>query len=315
MMNEDDLATRAERAAKAHNEAVARATEAEEAYAKARADYAVNPTEPGGAAVFRTRDAAELARARRQHFEAALAAVQAEVEAAEVARIAAEAEVERVAEAARRVELRREASLASYQARTCDAVDTVLAAEAKMREALAHIEGEFARSQALARELRALGEDVPPLDVLHVLGPILAKRLASGLGSAALVERHLNESLRHPVYVPGGAEGTVSTAFLLQSFLATFDPKCGSVSPAAELALAEELEARLSARTYVEADEAVKELRNRRAEEARAAKAQEAARAAAGDDDVVPVHGPGFFGRALAFLSPVTPTDDKPAAS
>lgn len=247
METNTNLETRLARATADHDAAAETARAATVAHEEARAEYVANPNDAAGAAVLRARDAAQLANDRLAHLRDVRDAAQGELDAY---RAAMEAEAARVARAARLAELRETASIEAHRARIASSVAAIVEGEKAIREGLAVIAASYAESNAAAAELRAEGEDMPKLDELHVLGPVLEAR-----GSVRL---DLNP-LRYMAFEPSR---------VLASF-DIFDPKDGGSLAGHEERLRKELALRLSARTLDDANALV-----RRAEEERVAQVE-----------------------------------------
>ena len=249
--NTSALETRLARATADHDAAAETARAATGAHEEARAEYVANPNDAAGAAVLRARDAAQLANDRLAHLRDVRDAAQGELDAY---RAAMEAEAARVARAARLAELRETASIEAHRARIASSVAAIVEGEKAIREGLAVIAASYAESNAAAAELRAEGEDMPKLDGLHVLGPVLEAR-----GSVRLDLNPLRYMASEPSRV---------VQSLLGSF-DIFDPKDGGSLAGHEERLRKELALRLSARTLDDANALV-----RRAEEERVAQVE-----------------------------------------
>ncbi len=247
MKNENDLEARLARTSTDHAAAADIAKAATDAHDKARAEYVANPTDAAGAVVLRTRDAAELANARLAHAQGIRDAAQADLDGyratIEAARLEAEAEAARVARLAHLDELREKASIEAHRARIASAVLAIVEGEKAIRAGLAAIASSYGESNAAAAELRAEGEDVPKLDELHVLGPVLAAR-----GSVRL---DLNP-LRYLAFDPSGP------AKVLLSGFEVLEPKDAGTVAGHEERLRSDLSLRLSARTLAEGDDLVR---------------------------------------------------------
>lgn len=246
--NTSTLEARLARASSDHDAAAETANAATATHEKARAEYVANPNDAAGAAVLRARDDAQLANDRLAHLRDIRDAAQGELDAY---RAAMEEETARVARAARLAELRETASLEAHRARIASSVAAIVEGEKAIRAGLATIAESYAQSNAAAAELRAEGEDMPKLDELHVLGPIMEAR-----GSVRL---DLNP-IRYMAFDP-----FVVAQSLLAGF-AVLDAKGGGSVAGHEERLRKELELRLSVRTIDDANALV-----RRAEEERVA--------------------------------------------
>ncbi len=272
-----------------HGRAADIAKAATDAHAKARSVYVADPTEDAGSAVLRTRDAAELANARLAHAQGIRDASQADLDelraTEETARLEAEAEAARVARAAHLAGLRVIASIGAHRERIAAHVVTVVKGERATRAALEGIIASLAEGNLASAELRAAGEDVPDLDSLHILGPVLQARGG--------VSRDIN-----PIRFAGGNAAEA----LLSGFSVLDQPGQGTLTPEHAECLREELALRLDFRTRLEADAEVLALHETR--EASARLARDPGRespALAPDEDPAPA--PSILERARSFFT------------
>ncbi len=293
------LETRLAHAAEAHLKSTDAARDAHEAHHSACGIYAANPSNEAADAVLKARDAADLATVRRVHAEGLRHAAQADLDAAHAAQREVEAEEARRLEYGRLARLRERASIAGHSARIAAPVAVVVAAELALLEAFEEILASYAESNAAAAELRAAGEAIDDLDVLHVLGPILVAR-------SGAVPLDLNP-LRY-----AGSAATAPTMPAKRAPLALFTslvqlvvPGDGQAPTSDEHAdaLRSELALRLETRTYHEAEATVRALHDARAAQAAAGRAGRAVTVTAERVEDEDAPGASMVERARSFFS------------
>jgi hypothetical protein len=215
------------------------------AHESARAAYAADPSEATAEAVHETRDALHLSQIEIDRLEVDAGAANAALATMEAAHADAQRALDDEKREARKAELTERASVASYRAATAPHFASLLEAWEKARISATAIEAERSASNAAALALgQEFGVHLPPLDVVHLLGGILAAVPPERLGAVMNSMNRIRDA-----FAPG-------LASVLLSGLAPINRVQGLPTAPADVGrLREELELRLSTRTPAEAEQ------------------------------------------------------------